>query len=307
MTSSNVFEIHDHVLLSLRLRVPLELLLRFVQLGAVPGFYKSSPTKHQYSAEKVTVEKKNDREGAEQTSGQVDESRAQPSRDEQGEQFQNRVNSDDVGDKELRQTVTQLNSSLTGNCNGKQELIRNDVSPPNVRNNDFHLNEIGAALKDVDCLENPTKKGNYTCPESRPDAPTGDSRAKQKLKGIIPSAENPELNPDGNPRGTSSVARDNQHTPRVSLQANKPRWTRFVRANNKPSEEVSLDKPSKKKRIAAISEDHSKLPNKRYQVSRNEEDTANCQLVKRTNTFLFGAPIGFHLDGSLLILSFIRF
>nr|POF11794.1 hypothetical protein CFP56_68093 [Quercus suber] len=202
------------------------------QVIAIPSFYKSRPTKHQTSAEKVTVGKKNDREREEQTSVQVDESRAQPRRDEQGEHLQNQVNSDDVGDKELRQTVTQLNSLLTGNSNG-----------------------------------------NYTSPDSRPDAPTGDSHAKQKLKGNIPSAKNSELNPDLNSSGISSNARDNQNTPTVSLQANKPRWTRVVRVNNKPSEEVSLDKLSKKKRIAALSEDHSELPNKRYQVSRNEEDT----------------------------------
>ena len=175
-------------------------------------------------------------------------------------------------DKELRRTVTQLNSPLTDYSNGAQDLKRNDVFPPNACNYDVHLNEIGAALKDFDSPENPTKLGNYTCPESRPYSSTKDSHAKPKLKGIISSALILELNPDLNSNGISSSARDNQESPRVSLQANKPRWTRVVRVNNKPSEEVSLGKLSKKKRKAALNDDHFKLPNKRYQVSRSEED-----------------------------------
>uniref|UniRef100_A0A7N2MP22 DUF4283 domain-containing protein n=1 Tax=Quercus lobata TaxID=97700 RepID=A0A7N2MP22_QUELO len=158
--------------------------------------------------------------------------------------------------------------------NGAQELKRNEGPPPNARSLDIHLNDIGAALKEFDSLENPTKLGNSTYPELRPYASFEDGHAKTKPKGINSSAFISDLNPVLNSSEINSNARDNQNIPRVSVQATKPRWTRVVHANNKPSEEVSLGKPSKGKRAAALNDDHSKLPNKRYQVSRSEEDAS---------------------------------
>ena len=75
-----------------------------------------------------------------------------------------------------------------------------------------------------------------------------------------------------NSNESSYPTRDNQKSPRVSLQATKPHWTRVVCVNNKPIEELSHGKSSKGKRTATLGDDHSMLPNKRYQVSRSEED-----------------------------------
>ena len=105
-----------------------------------------------------------------------------------------------------------------------------------------------------------------------PYASTEDIHAQTKPKGINSSAIISKLKPDLNSNESSYPTRDNQKSPRVSLQATKPRWTRFVRVNNKPTEELSHGKSSKGKRTTTLSDDHSKLPNKRYQVSRSEED-----------------------------------
>ena len=67
--------------------------------------------------------------------------------------------------------------------------------------------------------------------------------------------------------------------PRVSMQAPKPCWTRVICVNQEPTVDVSYGKPSNGKRIAALSDDHSKLPNKRYHVSRSEKD-AGIELVE---------------------------
>lgn len=75
-----------------------------------------------------------------------------------------------------------------------------------------------------------------------------------------------------NSHGISSSARDNPKSPRVSLQATKPHWTRIECVNNKPSEASPLGKMSKGKRTAALIDDHSKLPNKCCQVLRSEKD-----------------------------------
>lgn len=83
-----------------------------------------------------------------------------------------------------------------------------------------------------------------------------------------------ELKQDLNPNEISFPAHDNQKNHKVSTPATKPRWTKVVRVNNKPIEELSHGKPSKGKRTATLNDDHSKLLDKRYQVSRNEEDAS---------------------------------
>lgn len=63
------------------------------------------------------------------------------------------------------------------------------------------------------------------------------------------------------------------------MLAIEPRWTKVVHVNNKPTEELSHGKLSKGKRTAALIDDHSKSPNKCYQVSMSEED-AGIKLVE---------------------------
>ena len=141
-----------------------------------------------------------------------------------------------------------------------------------MRSHDIHLNEIGAVLKEFDSSKNPTELGNSTCSDLCPYASTEDIHAQTKPKGINSSAIILKLKPDLNSNESSYPTRDNQRSPRVSLQATKPCWTRVVRVNNKPTEELSHGRSSKGNRTSALSDDHSKLPNKRYQVSRSEED-----------------------------------
>ena len=56
------------------------------------------------------------------------------------------------------------------------------------------------------------------------------------------------------------------------MQAPKPRWTRVVRVNKEPTVAASHGKPSNGKRTMTLNDDHSKLPNKCYQVLRSEQD-----------------------------------
>ena len=220
------------------------------------------------------VEKSNGKR-KEQMEAQVEQRCAsQPSKEETDEHNRIRVDSDDVANRELRQSVTHLNSPLRDCSNGAQNLMRNDVTPPNARSNDIQFNEIGAVLQEFDSPQNPTNLGHSTCPELSPHASTEDIHAKTNPMGIISSAFISELNSDLNSNEISNSARDNQKSPRVSLQATKPHWIRIVCVNNKPSEDISLGKLSKGKRTAALIEDHSKLPNKCYQVSRSKEDAS---------------------------------
>lgn len=87
-------------------------------------------------------------------------------------------------------------------------------------------------------------------------------------KGNIPEAFIPELTPELISHEANSSAR----APRVFTQAPKPRWTRVVRINTTPTVAISQGNPSYGKRTLTPSDDHPKLPNKRYQVSRSEEN-----------------------------------
>ena len=98
------------------------------------------------------------------------------------------------------------------------------------------------------------------------------------MKENITSTFISELIPKLSPNEATNLACDTQKIPRVSI-APKPRWTRVVRVNKEPTVDVSYGKPSNRKRIVAFSDDHSKLPNKCYQVSRSEED-AGIELVE---------------------------
>nr|POE68290.1 hypothetical protein CFP56_58842 [Quercus suber] len=256
------------------------------QVISIPGFYKSRPTKNQTSADKATVGNKINRGGKEQVEVQVEGRRAPPP---------SRVG----------------NGECHHGCVHDVELKSNDYPPPNARSNEINLNEIEAALKEFDSLENPTIIGKATCPELRPHAASEEVHATMKMginsaafisaitpdlnsnEVLRPHASSEDIHAKPNSKGINSInssafisdtnsvlkseevsskARDNQNNPRVLVQATKPRWTRVVRANNKPSQEGSLGKQSKGKRTVALNDDHSKLPNKHYQVSRNEED-----------------------------------
>ena len=87
---------------------------------------------------------------------QAEEQRVPPSGNgETGEQ-QSQFSSVDVDNHELRQSVTHVNPLMTNTSNGAQVLKCNDFPPLNAQCPDFHLNEIGVALKEFDSSENPT-------------------------------------------------------------------------------------------------------------------------------------------------------
>ena len=95
-------------------------------------------------------------ERKEQMEVQAEEQRVPPSGNgETGEQ-QSQFSSVDVDNHELRQSVTHVNPSMTNTSNGAQVLKCNDFPPLNAQCPDFHLNEIGVALKEFDSSENPT-------------------------------------------------------------------------------------------------------------------------------------------------------
>jgi len=90
------------------------------QVIQVPGFYKSTPTKNQTSAEKETVGSKTNVELREKMKAQAEERRAPPSsREETDDQ---RCDLVDVDTMELRQNVTKLMSQTSDTSNDARKL-----------------------------------------------------------------------------------------------------------------------------------------------------------------------------------------
>ena len=73
------------------------------------------------------------------------------------------------------------------------------------------------------------------------------------------------------PQKALNAARDIQSA-RSPMAASKPRWTRVCRVATTPFEDALKGTLNYGKRPVPTSDEHSKLPNKRCQVSRSEAD-----------------------------------
>ena len=146
--------------------------------------------------------------------------------------------------------------------------------PLNSQSTDLHLNEIDRALNEVESgknsihIEDPS---TLLFTESRPHTSVDNKHTLSDPKGNVSTAFNSELLPELNTLEAKTSARAS-HSPRVSTLASKPRWTRVSRAPPTPMEAVSQGNLNYGKRPLTLSDDQSKLPNKRCLVSRSDED-----------------------------------
>ena len=250
------------------------------QVLTVPGFYKSRPNHAPSSMNKDSDGNKGDREGKDNNKTQVEVPSSPPlSNREPGEDTQKRNKPATMGKSQnLMQSVTCTNcpTEVTPTC--PQSVVRNYVPPISTHNTDLHLQEIGIALNDFDPIKNPTQNGNSTglpFPNSSLNTSveifTTIPAPKGNISGAYTQEFNQKLIPDLIPHGTLNVARDSQSA-RAPTVASKPRWTRVCRATTSPSEDVSKGTLNHGKRPFPTSDEHSKLPNKRCQVSRSEAD-----------------------------------
>ena len=173
-----------------------------------------------------------------------------------------------------KQSVTCNNSSLPVKSNGAISSKNINPIPLNSQSIDLHLNEIDRALNEVESgknsfhIEDPS---TLLFIESRPHTSVDNNHTLSDPKGNVSAAFNSELLPELNTLEAKTSARAS-HSPRVSTLASKPRWTRVSRAPPTPMEAVSQGNLNYGKRPLTLSDDQSKLPNKRCLVSRSDED-----------------------------------
>nr|POE81655.1 hypothetical protein CFP56_28119 [Quercus suber] len=137
--------------------------------------------------------------------------------------------------------------------------------PLNSQSTELHLNEIGRALKEFEPKKDSIHNGNppnlpYT--ESCPDAFVENNSTIPAPTGNSSATLNPNLHPHLNTQEAINSACDNQ-SPRASMLATKPRWTRVCRVSSTPKAKVSQGNLNYGKRPLTLNDNFSKLPNKR--------------------------------------------
>ena len=172
------------------------------------------------------------------------------------------------------QSVTCNKSPISVKSNGAISGKHINPIPLNSQSTDLHLNEIDRALNEVESgknsihIEDPS---TFLFTESRPHTSVDNNHTLLDPKGNISAAFNFELLPVLNTLEAITSARAS-HSPRVSTLASKPRWTRVSRAPPTPTEAVSQGNLNYGKRPLTLTDDQSKLPNKRCLVSRSDEE-----------------------------------
>nr|POE45577.1 hypothetical protein CFP56_39575 [Quercus suber] len=172
------------------------------------------------------------------------------------------------------QSVTCNNSPEAARSNGPNPDKGINSAPLISQNTDFHLNEIGRALNEVDPKKDSSHIGthsNLPFTESCPHVSVKNISTFPDSIGNGSTAFNSGLQSELNTHEAINSARDNQ-SPRAATLAPKPQWTRVCHVSSTPQEEVSQGNLNYGKRSFTLNDDHSKLPNKRCQVSRSEKD-----------------------------------
>ena len=243
---------------------------------AVPGFYR--PRQHQTpeSMKRGSVGNRGDGDNNAPTSNQTKPPYLPP----QGNQESGKVRQgNDVTvtleeNQHSMQSVTCNKSPIPVKYNAAISGKNIDPIPLNLQSTDLHLNEIDKALIEVESgnnsvyIEDPL---TLFFTESRPYTLVENNHALSDPKGNVSAAFNSKLLPELNTLEAKTHARAS-HSPRVSTLASKSRWTKVSRALPIPTEAASQGNLNYGKRPLTLTDDQSKLPNKRCLVSRSDED-----------------------------------
>nr|POF05188.1 hypothetical protein CFP56_05788 [Quercus suber] len=139
------------------------------------------------------------------------------------------------------QSVTCNNSPAAARSNGPNPDKGINSTPLISQNTDFHLNDIGRALNEVDPEKDSSHIGthsNLPFTKSCPHASVKNISTIPDSIGNGSAAFNSGLLPELNTHEAINSTHDSQ-SPRASTLAPKPRWTMVCRVSSTPQKKVS--------------------------------------------------------------------